>query len=137
MQTLPHHDLPTAAERVFAYLDLRASLITGPPAEFTCLAGTMVQESFATSDSVRAACADSIFQHASTLEADLAAALADAGSTVPGGAPALARHTQAVLQGAFILAKASGDPAMVLESIALLRSHLELVFRSERSRASP
>jgi TetR/AcrR family transcriptional repressor of nem operon len=43
-------------------------------------------------------------------------------------AKSLALHTQAVLQGAFILAKASSDAAIAGESIDHLRRYVELLF---------
>ena len=45
----PYHDHEDPADRVFAYLDFRASLISGAPADYTCLVGTMTQEAFDTS----------------------------------------------------------------------------------------
>jgi len=122
------HDLPDPAERVFGYLDLRATMVSDDPAEFTCLAGTMVQEAFATAPNVRDACAAAIFDHAATLEADLAAAL-NALAEPPVGVTArsLALHTQTVLQGAFILAKAANDPAILADSIEHLRRYLRCV----------
>ena len=112
-------------ERVFGYLDFRASLIAGQPAEFSCLVGTMAQEAFETSPPVRDACAASSFGHAETLEADLAAAVAVSGTGVEVSAASLARHIQTVLQGAFVLSKAANDPALVLEAIAHVRRYLE------------
>ena len=64
----PYHDHDDPADRVFGYLDFRASLISGVPADYTCLVGTMTQEAFDTSPAVRDACAASIFGHAETLE---------------------------------------------------------------------
>jgi TetR/AcrR family transcriptional repressor of nem operon len=129
----PYHDYDDPTDRVFGYLDFRASLISGSPAEYTCLVGTMIQEAFDTSPAVRDACAASIFGHAETLEADLAAAL-DAADRPDGvTAAGLARHTQTVLQGAFVLSKAANDPAVVLEAIGHLRRYLECVLgRSSR-----
>lgn len=126
-----YHDRPTAAERVMGYLDLRAGLVSGPPASFTCLAGTMTQEAFDRIPPVREACRESIFGHAATLEADLAEALADAGHEGPPDAASLAAHTQAVLQGAFVLAKAADDPQVVLEEIEHLRRYLQFLFHTE------
>ncbi len=125
----PYHDPDDPADRVFAYLDFRASLISGEPADYTCLVGTMTQEAFDTSPAVRDACAASIFGHAETLEADFAAALANSGDDANRGvsAASLARHTQTVLQGAFVLSKAASDPALVLEAIDHLRRYLECV----------
>ena len=43
----------------------------------------------------------------------------------------LAIHTQAVLQGAFILAKATGDGAVARDSVDHLARYLELLFQSD------
>jgi TetR/AcrR family transcriptional repressor of nem operon len=123
----PYHDHEDPADRVFAYLDFRASLIAGAPAEYTCLVGTMAQEAFDTSPAVRDACAASIFGHAETLEADLAAALAESDATAGVDAASLARHTQTVLQGGFVLSKAANDPDRVLDAVRHLRRYLEYV----------
>ena len=135
----PYHDYDDPADRVFGYLDFRASLISGEPAEYTCLVGTMTQEAFDTSPAVRDACAASIFGHAETLEADLAAALAAAlaNGTITDevDAASLARHTQTVLQGAFVLSKAANDPAVVFEAIDHLRRYLECVLGQASSEA--
>ncbi len=124
-----YHRAPTAAERVLAYVDLRAELIQGRPLEgFTCLVGTMVQEAYGSSPAVRDACGEAILGHAATLEADLAEALADAGDPAGLDAPSLARHMMAVVQGAFVVAKAADDPSMAVESLGHLRRYLALLF---------
>lgn len=123
-----YHQLPTAAERVLAYIELRAALIQGDPAEFSCLAGTMVQEAFATSPAIRQATEAVILDHAATLRADIAEALHRVGNPYDIDPADLARHTQAVIQGAFIVAKAADDPQMVIESIAHLRRYLQMLF---------
>jgi TetR/AcrR family transcriptional regulator, transcriptional repressor for nem operon len=51
------------------------------------------------------------------------------GSIAQEGAPkSLALHTQAVLQGAFILAKAKGDAKIAEASIDHLRRYIECLF---------
>jgi TetR/AcrR family transcriptional regulator, transcriptional repressor for nem operon len=125
-----YHDHPDPADRVLAYIDFRAALIAGSSSEYTCLVGTMVQEAFATSPGVRSACEASITGHAATLEADISAALAAAGRDID--AASLARHTQVVLQGAFILGKATNDPTVVIESIGHLRRYFEYLFRTRK-----
>jgi TetR/AcrR family transcriptional regulator, transcriptional repressor for nem operon len=123
----PYHGHADPLDRVLGYIDFRTALIEGPVADFTCLVGTMVQESYASSDPIRAACDASISGHAATLEADIGAAMERYG--VAGVDPAaLALHTQAVLQGAFILAKARGGPAIARESAAHLKRYVELLF---------
>ena len=124
----PYHGLADPLDRVLGYIDFRASLLTGPVEAFTCLVGTMVQETFAVSPAIRDACNTSISDHARGLEADIAAALAQHG--VPGvSAASLALHTQAVLQGAFILAKARGGPQVAIESVGHLKRYFTLLFR--------
>ena len=44
----------------------------------------------------------------------------------------LARHTQAVLQGAFIIAKATGNRDVARESVDHLRRYVELLFQTKR-----
>jgi TetR/AcrR family transcriptional repressor of nem operon len=126
------HADPDPVARILGYLDFRAAVITGPAANYTCLAGTMVQEVHESSPTIRDACQRSIFGHAETLEADFGAAIAARGLTDVTAA-SLALHTQAVLQGGFILSKASGDPAPTLASIAHLRRYITLLFREEHT----
>jgi TetR/AcrR family transcriptional repressor of nem operon len=49
-------------------------------------------------------------------------------------AEGLALHTQAVLQGAFILAKAKGNAAIAAASIDHLRRYIELLFQPSKKR---
>jgi TetR/AcrR family transcriptional repressor of nem operon len=124
----PYRTLDDPLARLLGYVDFRRALIAGPVAAFSCYAGTALQEAFGTSEPIRAACGASIIGHAATLEADIAAAMERHGVRGCWSAASLARHTQCVLQGAFILAKASGDPAHAIESIDHLRRYVELLF---------
>ncbi len=124
----PYHDHADPLDRVLAYIDLRVELIDGAPADFTCLAGTMVQEAYAASDEIRAACEASIFGHAATLETDIEAARTKHKIGGDWSAKSLALHTQAVLQGAFILAKAKGGPEIAREMVAHLKRYVRLLF---------
>ena len=124
----PYHQAADAFGRLRAYLALRKTLIRGELAEFTCVAGTMVQETYASHPDIRAACADSIFGHAGTLVEDFAAAMKERGVGGEVTAESLAAHTQCVIQGAFILAKARGDERVASESIEHLQRYLELLF---------
>lgn len=123
----PYHDHVDPLERVLGYLDFRASLLSGPIESFTCLVGTMVQEAYAASPAIREACDASISGHARTLEADIEAAMARYAVTGV-TARSLALHTQAVLQGAFILAKARGGPEAAADSVAHLKRYFMLLF---------
>ncbi|SDC12193.1 transcriptional regulator, TetR family [Sphingomonas sp. YR710] len=129
----PYHMPADPLDRVLGYLDFRAALISGTLAEFTCLAGTMTQETFLTNPSIRDACFASISGHAQTLEADIEEVIAQYGVKDGVTAPSLALHTQAVLQGAFILAKAKDDPAIAVDSVTHLRRYIAGLFPSPTS----
>ncbi len=124
-----YHAAPTPLARIFAYLDLRRAMIAGAPAQFSCVAGMMAQEVFETQPAIRDACGASIAGHAATLEADFAAAIAEHGLGGVVDAADLALHTQVVLQGGFVVAKALDDPAAAVASIDQLRRYLMLLFR--------
>ena len=124
----PYHQHADPLDRVLGYIDFRASLMTGPVESFSCLVGTMVQEAFAASPAIRQACEASITGHVRTLEADIEAAMARHHVTATTAA-SLALHTQAVLQGAFILAKARGGPQTAVDSVAHLKRYVLLLFR--------
>lgn len=131
----PYHAPEDPLARVLAYVDFRRELLRGEVPEFTCVVGTMVQEVFDTNPAIREACAASIFGHAHTLEPDIQAAMDAHGIRGPWTAASLARHTQAVLQGAFILAKAHGDASVAVESAEHLRHYIELLFRRPETSA--
>ncbi len=124
-----YHDHADPLDRVLGYVAFRKALLRGEVAQFTCLVGTMVQEAYETIPALRDACARSITGHAATLEADIQAAIDQSGLTPEWSAASLALHTQAVLQGAFILAKATGDASIAADSIDHLHRYLELLFR--------
>lgn len=130
----PYHAPADPLDRVLAYIDFRRELLRGAPAEFTCFVGTTVQESFATNDDIRAACKQSIFGHAETLVADISEAMRRHNVKGNWTAQSLALHTQAVLQGAFILAKASGNAATAVDSANHLRRYIELLFNRPKKR---
>ena len=136
----PYHEPSDPVERVLAYIDFRRSLIAGEPAGFTCFAGTLVQEMYDARPAIRDACAACIRDHAATLVADIAAAMRARGLNGQGWtAESLALHTQAVLQGAFILAKANGGAAAAIDSVDHLRRYVELLFGGQTlpTQASP
>jgi TetR/AcrR family transcriptional repressor of nem operon len=133
-ETAPYHNHSDPLDRVLGYLDFRKAILKGDIAEFTCLAGTMVQEVYGTNPDIRAACEASISGHAAKVEADIAAAMKRYRIRAPWTAESLALHTQAVLQGAFILAKAKGNAATAAASIDHLRRYVELLFQPAKSK---
>ena len=123
-----YHRHPDPLARVLGYIDFRRQILTGDVRTFTCLAGTMVQETYDTHPAIRAACDASISGHARVVEADIEAAMRDRGVVAGWTAGSLALHTQAVLQGAYILAKARGGPAIAAESVDHLKRYVEMLF---------
>lgn len=133
----PYHAADDPLERILAYVAFRKSIVTGDVAEFSCLVGTMAQEVFDSAPAIREACAESIFGHAATLEADINAAMKQRGISAGWKAASLARHTQAVIQGAFVLAKAGDDPALARESIDHLERYIRLLFSCPKKGKGP
>ncbi|MGA8530099.1 MAG: helix-turn-helix domain-containing protein [Acidobacteriaceae bacterium] len=130
----PYHALEDPLDRLLAYIDFRKGLLRGELPDFTCLVGTMVQEVYASHPQLREACEQSISGHAATLEPDIAAAMKKYnvhGNWTP---RSLALHTQAVIQGAFILAKARGGPEVAETMIDHLRRYVELLFHRNEDR---
>lgn len=124
----PYHGFADPLDRVLAYVAFRKTLLQGDVPDFTCLVGTMVQEIYETNPAIRDACDRSISSHAATLEADIEAAMRERGMQPDWTPKSLALHTQAVLQGAFILAKAKGGAAIAADSIDHLIRYVELLF---------
>lgn len=127
--TAPYHRHADPLARVLGYIDFRRALLTGRVPEFTCLVGTMVQEVYDTCPEIRDACDASISGHAAKVEADIAEAMTQYGIRGDWTAQSLALHTQAVLQGAFILAKAKGNADIAVASVDHLRRYIELLFQ--------
>ncbi len=123
----PYNAKDDPLDRVLAYLDLRRALLEQPLPDFTCVAGTTVQETYETSPAIRAAAERSIrsgFDHVLPhLEQALAA------HPVPGvTAESLAQQFQVATQGGIILAKAMGDPAPARAAFDHLERYLRLLF---------
>ena len=82
------------------------------------------------------ACDRYISEHADRLVGDLAAAKALYAPEANWTPESLALYTQAVLQGAFILAKAKHGPEIAVECLDHLRRYVEMLFGARR-RADP
>lgn len=123
----PYNSLPDPLDRVFGYLALRREILGQPIPEFSCVAGTSVQETFETSAPIRKAAWASIRSGFDHVRVHLAEALA--AHPVPGvTAESLARQFQVAVQGGIILAKAADDPALAREAFDHLERYLRLVF---------
>lgn len=124
----PHTQLDDPLARLIGHIDFRFAMLDGPVEEFTCFVGTMVQEAFATSDAIRAACEASIAAYCEALVPDIAAAIDVYDAPEDVTALGLAQHIQAVLQGSFILAKTTNDPAIARESVTHLKRYIRMLF---------
>jgi TetR/AcrR family transcriptional repressor of nem operon len=124
----PYRDHVDPLDRLLAYVDFRKDLLSGDLPDFTCLAGTMVQEVYDTHPAIREACNRSITGHAETLVPDIEEAMRQRGMHPEWTAQSLALYTQSALQGAFVLAKAANGAAVAAQCIDHLRRYIELLF---------
>ncbi len=129
--TAPYHRHADPLDRVLGYIDFRKEILQGEVPEFTCLVGTMVQEAYGTNPAIRAACDASISGHAAVIEKDISEAKKLYAADAHWSPASLALHTQAVIQGAFILAKAKQGPEIAAQSIDHLRRYVELLFNRD------
>src|SRR5258708_6721973 len=132
--TAPYREIADPLDRFLGYIDLRAAILTGPIYAFTCLLGTMVQEAYDTHPAIRRSCETYIGVHAAGIAKDIEAAKALYAPDATWSADSLALYTQAVLQGAFILAKAKGGPEVARDAVAHLRRYIEFLFHRPTSR---
>ena len=128
----PYTKLEDPLDRVLGYVDFRKAIIQGEVPQFSCFVGTMAQEIHQTNPAIRAACDASIREHAARVEADIALAMEDRGVKADFSAKSLALHMQAVIQGAFILAKAENGQETAKECIGHLRRYIELLFNQPK-----
>ena len=132
--TAPYHAPADPLDRVLGYVDFRIMILGGQVSEFTCVVGTLTQEIHMAHPAILDAAGASIFGHAETLVADIEAAKAARCPQADWSPDHLAQFTQAVLQGAFILAKAKGGPEVARDMTDQLRRHVEMLFGVERGR---
>ncbi len=123
----PYHADPDPRARVLGYVDLRASLLQGDIAQFTCLMGTTVQETYATHPDLRAACEQGMTSHVDGLVRDVEAAKQRYVPDAPWSAESVGYYMQSVLQGAFIFAKVKQTPEVAVECLKHLRRYLEII----------
>ena len=123
-----YRTLPDPLERLLGYIDFRKSLLKGELPEYTCFAGTIIQEVYETHPAVRDACEKSITGHAALLVADIDEAMRLYGVDRSFSAESLALYTQPVMQGAFILAKAKQGRAVAVDCVDHLRRYVKMLF---------
>jgi TetR/AcrR family transcriptional repressor of nem operon len=128
----PYHKSEDPLERLLGYVDFRGEILQGDLPDYTCLLGTLVQETYATHPDIRAACDKGMSTHIAILTRDIEAAKKLYAPDAPWSAESVGYFIQSVLQGAFIFAKAKQGPKVVRESLAHLRRYVGLIFNQPR-----
>jgi TetR/AcrR family transcriptional repressor of nem operon len=131
-----------ARDRLLAYVDFRIAGLDGELWAVTCFAGTVVQDAYQRQPELAALCAGNILDHAAELEREVQAAIdeaatADGRAQVDWTARSLALHIQGAIQGALILAKATGDVAAARDALQHLQRHLAHVLPVPHDRMQP
>lgn len=123
---------PDALDRLLGYVAFRRELLAGDIWEWSCFAGSTIQEVHETHPALRDACAASIDNHLFFLGAMIDDVLREHpmdGVT----AVSLATHMQAVIQGAFVMAKARQNRQAAVDALDHLHRYVEILFpRSTR-----
>lgn len=119
---------PDPVERLLLYVEFQKAFLVGPLPQCSCLLGTLVQETYATHPRIREACDQGISARTAILKADISEALRTYGINTEWSAESLALYMQAVIQGAFILAKARQGPQVVADCLDHLSRYLKLLF---------
>jgi TetR/AcrR family transcriptional regulator, transcriptional repressor for nem operon len=135
--TAPYRTLADPLDRLLGYVDFRKAMLQGELPEYTCLLGTMIQETYETHPAIRKVCDRCIGAHAATLVDDIEAAARKYGIAPNWSVEGLAYYTQAVIQGSFILAKAQQSSHVAAECLDHLRRYLELLFTCPQSAFQP
>ena len=129
----PYHELADPLERLLGYVEFRGAILSGELPDYTCLLGTLVQETYATHPDIRAACERGMSRHIAELTRDVEAAKRLYAPRARWSTESVGYFIQSVLQGSFVFAKARQSPEVVRENLAHLRRYLQLLFTQPRS----
>lgn len=124
----PYRGISDPLLRLLGYVDFRIAILRGSLPQFTCLLGTMVQETYDSNPAIRAACDHLISAHAAEVAKDIALAKEFYAPDAKWNPESLGLFTQAALQGSFILAKAKNGPEVAVECLTHLRRYIEMLF---------
>jgi TetR/AcrR family transcriptional repressor of nem operon len=130
----PFTELADPVDRLLAYVDFRIAILKGELPEFTCLLGTMVQETDSSHPAIRDACAQYMGEHIDMLVRDIDLARESRRLDVDWTSSSLGFHIQAVIQGSFIFAKAEGGTSHAIDCLKHLRRYLETLFNHPHTR---
>lgn len=127
----PYRQMEDPLDRLLGYVDFRSAIVSGEVAEFTCLLGTLVQETYLTHPEIRAACEQGLASHIAELTRDVEAAKQRYAPEAKWSAESVGYFMQSVLQGSFIFAKAQQGSEVVRADMEHLRRYLETLFPRE------
>ena len=122
-----YHAHQDPLDRVFAYLDLRRHLLGQDIWAFSCVAGTLAQETHATHPAIRDAAGQAVRGGAWHVRDHLAQALMlypVAGVDADG----LAAFIQVTVQGGIVMAKALDSPLAAKDALDHAERYLRLIF---------
>ena len=124
----PYHQSADPLERLLGYVDFRASLLSGELPDYTCLLGTLVQETYDTHPDIRIACDRALSRHIAELTRDVALARQRHCPNAEWTAESVGTFMQSVLQGSFIFAKSTQSPVVIRDCLTHLRRYLQMLF---------
>jgi TetR/AcrR family transcriptional repressor of nem operon len=124
----PYHKPSDPLDRVLGYVAFRGQILNGELPDYTCLLGTLVQETFATHPDIRAACDRGMSRHIAELTRDVEAAKRLHAPKARWSAESVSYFIQSVLQGSFVYAKAKQSPEVVRANLEHLTHYLKGLF---------
>jgi TetR/AcrR family transcriptional repressor of nem operon len=127
-----YHESSDPLDRLLGYVKFRGAILAGELPDYTCLLGTLVQETYATHPEIRAACDRSMSRHIAELTRDVEAAKKLYAPKARWSAQSVGYFIQSVLQGSFVFAKAKQSPEVVRENLTHLKRYLETLFSHPR-----
>ncbi|CAH0341806.1 TetR/AcrR family transcriptional regulator [Rhizobium sp. CECT 9324] len=125
----PYQSLADPRDRILGYVDFRMAILDLDVPEFTCLLGTLVQETYQSHPAIREACDLGMSAHIARLATDLELVRARYAADAAWTAESVGYFIQAVLQGSFIFAKAKLDPEIARGNLRHLRRYLDMIMR--------
>jgi TetR/AcrR family transcriptional repressor of nem operon len=125
----PYHQAQDPLDRLLGYLDFRNLILTGDLPNYTCLLGTLVQETYGTHPEIRIACEQALTAHIAEISRDVEAAKSLHAPDALWSAEGVGNLIQATLQGSFIFAKAHQNPGVIRENLEHLRRYLHFLFQ--------
>jgi TetR/AcrR family transcriptional regulator, transcriptional repressor for nem operon len=129
----PYHKRPDPLDRLLGYVKFRGAILTGELPDYTCLLGTLVQETYATHPDIRAACDRGMSRQIAELTRDVEAAKKLYAPRTRWRPESVGYFILSVLQGSFVFAKAKQSPDVVRENLEHLQRYLEALFNRART----